>query len=109
MLGFQEGEHGLRLGQVRERRRVYKSSFEQQLKAKAREKKIAAARGKARQEKEAEEVIVVMLESLAGTGHRLFRQRPKVGEKLEFLYRDPFVQEKVLYREVKKVKTIRSK
>ena len=35
-------------------------------------------------------VVVVVLESLAGTGHRLFRQRPKVAEKLEFLYHDPF-------------------
>ncbi|GFO11869.1 hypothetical protein PoB_003837400 [Plakobranchus ocellatus] len=49
-LGFQEGEHGQRLGQARERKRVYKSSFEQQQKAKTREKKTAAAR-----EKEAEE------------------------------------------------------
>ena len=31
-----------------------------------------------------------MLESLAGTGHKLFRQRPKVAEKLEFVYFDPF-------------------
>ncbi|GFO31768.1 hypothetical protein PoB_005827300 [Plakobranchus ocellatus] len=46
MLGFQEGEHGQRLGQARERKRVYKSSFEQQQKVKARKKKTAATREK---------------------------------------------------------------
>ncbi|GFR72990.1 hypothetical protein ElyMa_005719600 [Elysia marginata] len=54
-LGFQEGEHGQRLGQVRLRKRLYKSTQEQQLKAKRRKKIAAAAREKARQEKEAEE------------------------------------------------------
>ncbi|GFO20577.1 hypothetical protein PoB_004708200 [Plakobranchus ocellatus] len=46
MLGFQEGEHGQRLGQARERKRVYKSSFEQQQKAKARKKKDSCSQGK---------------------------------------------------------------
>jgi len=51
----------------------------------------------------------VMLESLAGTGHRIFRQRPKVAEKLEFIHWDPFVQQRVLYKEKKRMKTLRSK
>uniref|UniRef100_A0A0B6ZCJ7 Large ribosomal subunit protein bL33m n=1 Tax=Arion vulgaris TaxID=1028688 RepID=A0A0B6ZCJ7_9EUPU len=53
--------------------------------------------------------VVVMLQSLAGTGQKIFRQRPKIGDKLEFLYYDQFVRQTVLFREVKKMKTLRSK
>ena len=35
-------------------------------------------------------IVVVMLESLSGTGHRVYRQRPKIAEKLEFIHFDPF-------------------
>ncbi|KAK7477468.1 hypothetical protein BaRGS_00031292 [Batillaria attramentaria] len=34
---------------------------------------------------------MVVLESLAGTGHKLIRLRPKVGEKLEEIAMDPYV------------------
>ncbi|KAH9492898.1 hypothetical protein Btru_032571 [Bulinus truncatus] len=54
-------------------------------------------------------IMVVMLESLAGTGHKVFRQRVKTADKLEFLHFDPYVQAQVLYKEVKKMKTLRSK
>ena len=33
---------------------------------------------------------MVLVESLAGTGHKLVRIRPKASEKLEFLYKDPW-------------------
>jgi len=57
----------------------------------------------------AAKIVVVMMESLAGTGHRVFRTRPKTAEKLEFLSFDPFVQQRVLYKEKKRVKTLKSK
>ena len=34
--------------------------------------------------------VMVLMESLAGTGHKLIRIRPKAAEKLEFLYKDPW-------------------
>ena len=54
-LGFQEGEHGQRLGQARLKKRLYKSTLQEQQKAKKRKKVTATAKEKARQEKEAEE------------------------------------------------------
>ena len=33
---------------------------------------------------------MVLMESLAGTGHKLIRIRPKTDDKLEFLYKDPW-------------------
>ncbi|GFO41235.1 hypothetical protein PoB_006774000 [Plakobranchus ocellatus] len=53
-LGFQEGEHDLRLGQARLSKRLHKSNQEKQ-KAKKPKKVTAAAQEKTRQEKEAEE------------------------------------------------------
>ncbi|GFR85492.1 hypothetical protein ElyMa_002442700 [Elysia marginata] len=57
-LGFQQGEHGQRLGQVRLSKRLFKSTLEEQQKTKKRKRLTAATREKARQarqEKEAEE------------------------------------------------------
>ncbi|XP_052057986.1 50S ribosomal protein L33-like [Mytilus californianus] len=53
--------------------------------------------------------VLVRMESLAGTGHKINRLRPKqfTGGKFEVLSHDPFVQQTVLYREIKKLKTIR--
>ena len=34
--------------------------------------------------------VMVLMESLAGTGHKLIKIRPKASEKLEFLHRDPW-------------------
>lgn len=53
-------------------------------------------------------MILVLLESLAGTGHKILRIRPKGGDKIEMLYKDPFVDQTVLYKELKKIKTISS-
>ena len=33
---------------------------------------------------------LVMLESLAGTRHRIYRLRPRTGEKISVLHRDPW-------------------
>ncbi|GFO12966.1 hypothetical protein PoB_003947100 [Plakobranchus ocellatus] len=54
-LGLEEGEFGVRLGQARQKKRLSKSSFEQQQKAKKRKKVTALAREKARKEKETDE------------------------------------------------------
>ena len=48
-LGFQEGELGQRLGQARLKKRLYKSTFQEQQKAKKRKKVTATAKEKARQ------------------------------------------------------------
>lgn len=53
--------------------------------------------------------VMVLLQSLAGTGHRLIQLRPKVGDKLEKIAFDPYVQKRVLYKEVKKIRTLKSK
>lgn len=53
-------------------------------------------------------MIMVLLESLAGTGHKIIRIRPKGGDKLEMLYKDPFVDKTVLYKEIKKIRTMKS-
>ncbi|XP_076464322.1 large ribosomal subunit protein bL33m-like [Babylonia areolata] len=53
--------------------------------------------------------IMVLLQSLAGTGHKVIRLRPKVGDKLEMISFDPYVQKSVLYREMKKIRTLKSK
>ena len=35
-------------------------------------------------------IIMVVLESLAGTGHKLVKLRPKIGDKLEQIAFDPY-------------------
>ena len=54
-LRLREGEHGQRLGAATLKKRLYKSTLVEQKKAKKRKKMTAAAREKARLEKEAEE------------------------------------------------------
>lgn len=52
------------------------------------------------------ETILVMCESVAST-HRKYEIRPRLGDKLEFLANDPNINREVLYKEKKKVKSIR--
>ncbi|KAH3844356.1 39S ribosomal protein L33, mitochondrial-like [Dreissena polymorpha] len=52
-------------------------------------------------------LVLVALESMAGTGHKLVRIRPKQDGKLQCLHKDPLVQETVLYKEFKKLKTLK--
>ncbi|OAD62075.1 39S ribosomal protein L33, mitochondrial [Eufriesea mexicana] len=49
--------------------------------------------------------ILVLLESVA-SGHRVIRCRERVSDKLEVVIFDPYVQDKVLYREWKKIKSL---
>ncbi|XP_012341886.1 39S ribosomal protein L33, mitochondrial [Apis florea] len=49
--------------------------------------------------------ILVLVESIA-SGHKLVRIRDRVADKLEEVYFDPYVQAKVLYREMKKLKSL---
>lgn len=53
--------------------------------------------------------VVVLLESLAKTGAQTYRQRPKTGDKLEFMAWDPFVQQKVLFKEIAKITSLKGK
>jgi len=53
--------------------------------------------------------IVVLLRSLAGTGHAHIMKRARLGEPVEMIKFDPHVQQDVLYREEKKIKTLKSK
>ncbi|KAA0196603.1 hypothetical protein FBUS_10223 [Fasciolopsis buskii] len=52
--------------------------------------------------------VMVLLESTAGSGHRIVAFRPKLAtgrkEKIAF---DPLVQQDVLYREVRKIRSLR--
>lgn len=52
------------------------------------------------------DTIVVMCESVTGT-HRRNELRPRLGEKLEFMAFDPMIQKEVLYKEKKKVRSVR--
>ncbi|XP_017892439.1 39S ribosomal protein L33, mitochondrial [Ceratina calcarata] len=49
--------------------------------------------------------ILVMLESVA-SGHKRSQIRERLGDKLEVVYWDPFVQKEVLYRELKKLRSL---
>lgn len=53
--------------------------------------------------------VLVLFESLAGTKHKYVRIRPKIDGPGEAVMFDPLVQEKVLYREIKKLKTMKDK
>jgi len=53
--------------------------------------------------------IVVLLRSLAGTGHTHIVKRARLGDPVEMIKFDPHVQQDVLYREEKKIKTLKSK
>lgn len=52
------------------------------------------------------ESILVMCESISGT-HRVSRIRPRLGDKLEFMAFDPFIRKEVLYKEKKKLRSVR--
>ena len=50
--------------------------------------------------------LVVLCSSVA-TGHARMKARQRLGEKLEFIDYDPLIQREVLYKEDKKVRSIR--
>jgi hypothetical protein len=49
--------------------------------------------------------LLVSCESQA-TGHRIMRIRERIEDKLEFLYKDPWIDQDVLYKESRKIKTL---
>ncbi|XP_043586449.1 39S ribosomal protein L33, mitochondrial [Bombus pyrosoma] len=49
--------------------------------------------------------ILVLVESVA-SGHKYIRIRDRLADKLEGVWFDPYVREHVLYRELKKVKSL---
>lgn len=49
--------------------------------------------------------LLVSCESQA-TGHRVMRIRERTQEKLEFLHKDPWLDQEVLYKEARKIKTL---
>ncbi|CAF0753130.1 unnamed protein product [Adineta ricciae] len=49
--------------------------------------------------------LLVNCESQA-TGHRVMRIREKTQDKLEFLHVDPWIDQEVLYKEIRKIKTL---
>lgn len=51
--------------------------------------------------------IVVLCKSLAGTGHTRMKARHRLADKVEYVDIDPIVNREVLYREEKKVRSIR--
>lgn len=52
--------------------------------------------------------VVVLCKSVA-TGHGRQKARQRLSDKLEFLDFDPLIQREVLYREEKKIRSIRDK
>ena len=52
--------------------------------------------------------LVVLCKSVA-SGHGRPKARPRLGEKLEFIDWDPLIQRAVLYKEDKKIRSIRDK
>jgi hypothetical protein len=51
--------------------------------------------------------IVVLCKSLAGTGHTRMKARHRLADKIEYVDIDPVVNQEVLYREERKVRSIR--
>jgi hypothetical protein len=49
--------------------------------------------------------LLVSCESQA-TGHRVLRIRERTQDKLEFLHIDPWLDQEVLYKEARKIKTL---
>jgi len=49
--------------------------------------------------------LLVSCESQA-TGHRIMRIRERIEDKLEFLHKDPWIDQDVLYKESRKIKTL---
>jgi hypothetical protein len=52
--------------------------------------------------------LLVHCESQA-TGHRVMRIRERTQDKLEFLHVDPWLDQEVLYKESRKIKTLDKK
>ncbi|KAL6430325.1 hypothetical protein ACFW04_007792 [Cataglyphis niger] len=50
--------------------------------------------------------ILVLTESLI-SGHQLVRIRERLADKLEFIYYDPLVRLKAVYREKKKIRSLK--
>ncbi|EFN67823.1 39S ribosomal protein L33, mitochondrial [Camponotus floridanus] len=50
--------------------------------------------------------ILVLTQSIV-SGHQLVRMRERLADKLEFIRFDPLVQSAALYREKKKIRSIR--
>jgi len=51
--------------------------------------------------------ILVLMQSLAGSGHVFATTRLRLAEKLDLYRFDPWVRQWVIYREKKKLKTLR--
>jgi large subunit ribosomal protein L33 len=51
--------------------------------------------------------ILVLLESLSGSGHQFAWKRLRLADKLEMYRFDPWVRDWVIYREKKKLKTLK--
>ncbi|XP_072753105.1 large ribosomal subunit protein bL33m [Anoplolepis gracilipes] len=51
-------------------------------------------------------LILVLVESLI-SGHKLVRIRERLADKLEFIYYDPLVRCKALYKEKKKIRSLK--
>ncbi|XP_071870384.1 mitochondrial ribosomal protein L33 [Bombus fervidus] len=49
--------------------------------------------------------ILVLVESVA-SGHKYIRIRDRLADKLEGVWFDPYVREHVLYRELKKIRSL---
>lgn len=49
--------------------------------------------------------LLVSCESQA-SGHRIMRIRERTQDKLEFLHMDPWIDQEVLYKEIRKIKTL---
>ncbi|XP_049875262.1 39S ribosomal protein L33, mitochondrial [Pectinophora gossypiella] len=52
-------------------------------------------------------LIMVLMES-AVSGHKFMAIRERLGDKLELLRFDPYIQQESLYRERKKIRSIKS-
>ncbi|XP_076760717.1 mitochondrial ribosomal protein L33 [Xylocopa sonorina] len=50
--------------------------------------------------------VLVLLESIA-SGHKRTQVRERLADKLAVTYWDPYVQETVLYRELKKLRSLK--
>ncbi|CAF3343200.1 unnamed protein product [Rotaria socialis] len=70
----------------------------QKIKVKKRKDSLVLAAKSGRQ-------LLVSCESQA-TGHRVMRIRERTQEKLEFLHKDPWLDQEVLYKETRKIKTL---
>ncbi|XP_030035543.1 39S ribosomal protein L33, mitochondrial [Manduca sexta] len=51
--------------------------------------------------------IMVLMESVA-SGHHQMRIRERLADKLEFVRFDPYIQQESLYRERKKIRSMKS-